>query len=66
MVTNRHVLQGNNSVAIRVKENITGNLKILDMPLVEDGKLLSSIHDDKDADIAVVLLNGGFITENKK
>lgn len=27
MVTNRHVLQGNNSVVIRLKENTTGELK---------------------------------------
>lgn len=64
MVTNRHVLQDNHSVVIRLKENTTGNLKIFDMPLIEDGKLLYSVHDDKNVDIAVVLLNGGFITEN--
>lgn len=56
--------QDNNSVVIRLKENTTGNLKILDMPLIEDGKLLYSIYDDKNVDIAVVLFNGGFISEN--
>lgn len=64
MVTNRHVLQGNDSVVIRLKENTTGALKILDMPLKSNGKALYSVHEDQDVDIAVVLLNGGFITEN--
>lgn len=38
MVTNRHVLEGMNSVVIRLKEKDTGNLRIIDMPIVENGK----------------------------
>ena len=64
MVTNKHVLEGNENIVIRMKENTTGELKILDMPLKDAGVKLYSVHEDKDVDIAVVLLNGGFITEN--
>ena len=34
------------------------------MPLEENGKLLYSTHDDEKIDIAVVLINGRFLTEN--
>lgn len=64
MVTNRHVLDGLNAVVIRLKEQNTGNLKIIDMPIKENGKEMYSVHENEDIDIAVVLLNGSFITDN--
>lgn len=64
MVTNRHVIAGLNAVVIRLKERNTGILKIIDMPIKENEKELYSVHENKDIDIAVVLLNGNFITEN--
>ena len=64
MVTNRHVLDVLSSVVIRLKEKDTGRLRIIDMPIVENGKKLYSIHSDDSVDVAVVLINGGFITEN--
>ena len=64
MVTNRHVLQRQRTIVIRLKEENTGKLRIIDMPLEENGKILYSTHDDEKVDIAVILLNGTFITEN--
>ena len=64
MITNRHVLQGKKNVVIRLKEKDSGNLRIVDMPLEDNGKLLYSTHDDEKADIAAVLINGQFLTEN--
>jgi len=64
MVTNRHVLQGEKSVVIRLKEKNSGDLRVIDMPLENNEKLLYSIHDDEQVDIAVVLINGSFLTEN--
>ena len=64
MVTNRHVLKGNTAVVIRLKEKITEQLRIIDMPLEENGSPTYSIHSDEKVDIAVVLLNGSFITQN--
>ena len=64
LVTNKHVIQGNDSVVIRLKEKTTGSLKIFDLPLISEGKAIYSVHEDKNVDIAVVLLNGEFITQN--
>lgn len=64
MVTNRHVLQGEKSIVIRLKEKDTGNLRTIDMPLENNGSPLYSTHDDEKIDIAVVPFNGSFLTEN--
>lgn len=64
MVTNRHVLKEKQAVVIRLREKDTNKLRIVDMPLFENGKKLYSQHEDNNIDIAVVLLNGGFITKN--
>jgi S1-C subfamily serine protease len=64
MVTNRHVIANLSAIVIRLKENESGKLRIIDMPLVDKGKKLYSVHFNSNVDIAVVLLNGGFITEN--
>ena len=61
LITNQHVIDGLGSIVIRMKENDNGNLRIIDMPLVQNGKKLYSVHGDKNVDIAVVLLNGSFI-----
>jgi len=64
MVTNRHVIAGKSSVVIRLKEKDTSVLRIIDMPLLENGQPLYSVHPDNKVDVAVILLNGGFITQN--
>lgn len=64
MVTNRHVLKDKGQIVIRLQEKDTGTLIELDVPLVENGQPLYSVHDDPNVDIAVMLLNGGFIMEN--
>ena len=64
MVTNRHVLEGNKAVVIRLKEKNTQQLRIIDMPLEENGNPIYSVHDNDKVDIAVVLLNGSFLTQN--
>lgn len=64
MVTNKHVIAGKNSVVIRLKEKDTDKLRIIDMPLLENGQHLYSVHPDDKVDVAVILLNGSFITQN--
>lgn len=64
MVTNKHVFDGLQSVVIRLIERNTKELRIIDMPLVIDGKRAYSVHPDDKVDVAVILLNGSYITEN--
>lgn len=61
MITNRHVLEGEKTVVIRLKEKGTGDLKIIDIPLEENGHNLYSVHDDPKIDIAVVLFSGSIV-----
>ena len=46
MLTNRHVLEGNKAVVIRLKEKNTQQLRIIDMPLEENGSPIYSVHDN--------------------
>lgn len=64
MVTNKHVIDGLNSVVIRLREKDTGELRCIDMPLMENANHLYSVHPDNKVDVAVVLLNGSYITQN--
>lgn len=64
LVTNRHVLNGKQSVTIRLQEKNTGDLKIIDIPLMENGNLYYSTHDDSNVDIAAVLFSGSIIKNN--
>ena len=63
MITNRHVLMGNDNVVIRLKDQ-AGILRVLDMPLIVEGRELFSYHKELNIDIAAVLINGSYITEN--
>lgn len=62
LITNKHVFQGKGSIVIRMKEQGTENLKEIDVPIVENGKELYILHPQTDIDIAVLPLNGSFIT----
>lgn len=64
MVTNRHVIENNDTIVIRLKEKDTGELKIIDMPVVDNGKKLYSTSSDLNIDIAVASLNGSYIITN--
>lgn len=65
MVTNKHVIENKDQIVIRLQEQDTGALRVLDVPLIENGLPMYSVYDDPNVDIAVILLNGGFIMENK-
>ena len=65
LVTNKHVFQGKSSIVIRMKEKGTENLKEIDAPIVkDDGTPTYVLHPQNDIDIAVLPLNGSFITTN--
>ena len=62
LITNRHVIEGKKSVVIRLKEKNSGKLRKLDLPLVDDaGNRLYSVSNEKGADIAVRLMEAGFL-----
>lgn len=64
IVTNRHVIENLEAIVIRLKEKDTGELRIIDIPIVDNGRKLYSVSSDSNIDIAVVSLNGSYITTN--
>lgn len=64
MVTNKHVLEGKERVVIRLKKRDTGDLMVIDLPLMVNGIKMYSTHPDENVDIAVVLIDGSCITKN--
>ncbi len=64
LVTNKHVLEGENSVVIRLKKQDSNDLMILDLPLYHDGERSYSVHPDENIDIAAVMLNAGVVERN--
>lgn len=65
LVTNRHVLENRSSIIIRLKNKDDTFLKEIPVSLVNNGEKLYQCHPNSKIDIAVLLLNGNFITENK-
>ena len=69
LVTNKHVLQGQNTIVIRMKEKDTENLKEFELSIIEfdssnEKKPMYVLHSQDDIDIAVLPLNASFIVEN--
>lgn len=66
LITNKHVFGNKKSVVIRMKEQDKNSLKEIDVPIVSAaGVHLYKLHPIESIDIAVLPLNGSFITENK-
>lgn len=66
LVTNKHVLANKSAIVIRMKEQGSINLKEVDTPIINssDGQPLYNTHPIEKIDIAVLPLNGSFITSN--
>lgn len=64
LVTNKHVLEDEHSVVIRLKRHETNDLVMPDLPLYLNGKMAYSVHPDKNIDIAAVMLNARFVEKN--
>lgn len=64
IVTNKHVVEGLDSIVVRMKESKTGNLINVDTPLIENGKSIAQYHKNPNIDIAVIPLNGSYIVKN--
>lgn len=66
LVTNKHVLQNQRSIIIRMREQGTEKLEKIDTPLLnDDGSAKFLLHTDLNIDIAVLPLNASFITNNR-
>lgn len=65
LVTNKHVLADRECIVIRAKKKDTGELKVLNLLLRKEGKLLYAEHPSDDIDIAAVLINGSVYVENQ-
>ena len=63
LVTNKHVLDGQNEIVLRLKKR-DGNLITVCMPVKEGDKKLYSEHPDENVDVAVMRLRGGFFEKN--
>jgi len=60
LITNRHVLEGEKSVVIRLKEKDTGELKEVDLPLADgNGRRLYTVNPNEGVDIAAMLMEAG-------
>jgi len=64
MVTNRHMIDGRDSVVVRFKKLSSDDLVTIDVSLVDKGEKCYSVHPDNDIDIAVILLAGPFFKRN--
>lgn len=63
-ITNKHVIEGKDSVVIRMKKLSTGELVVIDMPLCDSGEPLYTSHPSTNIDIVAVLINGGYLGEH--
>ena len=64
LVTNKHVLANKCSIVLRLKKRDSSTLDIVDAALYEKGVKLYYEHPNTNVDIAVLPLNGKFITDN--
>ena len=64
LVTNKHVMEGHDSIIIRMKEKESDNLKIMDESTKNGDTILYAIHDNPNIDIAVLPLDGNVIIQN--
>lgn len=65
LVTNKHVCQNKDHIVIRMREQNTENLKEVNAILLnEDGSPKYKTHTNQKIDIAVLPLDGSFITNN--
>ena len=64
LVTNKHVLANKCGIVLRLKKRDSSTLDIVDAALYEKGVKLYYEHPNTNVDIAVLPLNGKFITDN--
>lgn len=64
LITNKHVVEGKGLIVLRFTDRADGSLKEVPAPLIENGTPIFKVHPDPNVDIAILRLNGGFITEN--
>lgn len=64
LVTNKHVLANTCGIVLRMKIRDSSALGIVDAALYENGIKLYYEHPNENIDIAVLPLNGNFITDN--
>ena len=64
LISNRHVLEGHSQITISMKEQGTNALRLADIDLVETGKPKYVLHHNPQIDIAILPLDGDFITNN--
>ncbi|MDY2985513.1 MAG: serine protease [Synergistes jonesii] len=64
LVTNRHVLERQNTIILRFTDKSNGNLKEVPAPLSKNGNVIYKLHPNSKIDIAVLPLNGKFIVDN--
>ena len=63
LVTNKHVLKDLKSIVLRFRKKNSEAIETVDAPIVENDKVLYYVHPNDKIDIAVLPLNGQFITE---
>lgn len=63
LVTNKHVINGKDSIVFRVQKTDDNSFETVDAPLVGAGRRIYLTHPQEDIDIAVIPLNGDYYTK---
>lgn len=64
LVTNKHVVENTKTIVLRFNSRDGSGIVYVDAPLEENENTICCFHRNELIDIAVIPLNGGFITEN--
>lgn len=64
LVTNKHVFEGKQSVAVSMKEKGSEAMKLADADLIMDGVIQYKLHPNPKVDVAVLRLSAEFIINN--
>ena len=65
LVTNKHVIEEENSIVIRLKKEEDENFETIDIELFNNGEAIYLVHPNEKIDIAVIPLIGSYFKENK-
>lgn len=62
LITNKHVIDGKDSIVFRIRKSGDHSFETVDAPLVKDGKPIYYTHPQDNIDIAVIPLDGTYYT----
>lgn len=64
LVTNRHIIEGQSAIWIRLHNEAQNTDDAIEVPLIENGTVMYSVHPNRYVDIAAIHLNGRYLINN--